>query len=195
MTKLKLTFDIHSYWHVGSGEEGGAYADNLCLKNHLGLPYLPGRAIKGLLRSAFELAEQNNWFDSKKSDTQTLSKLVFGQEGEGLSAQGCLVIDSAELSTAEQAYFEQNPSHTTQLFDVHFSTAIDGETGSAKQGTLRSLEVALPMELISEVEVNTMCGDYTPEEIAGYLRQVAPLITQLGAKRHRGYGDVLVSVE
>lgn len=195
MTKLKLTFDIHSYWHVGSGEEGGAYADNLCLKNHLGLPYLPGRAIKGLLRSAFELAEQNNWFTSKKADTQSLSKLVFGQEGESLSDQGCLIIDSAELSEGERAYFEQYPSHTIQLFDVHFSTAIDGETGSAKQGSLRSLEVALPMRLISEVEVNTMCGEYSKDEIADFVRQVAPLITQLGAKRHRGYGDVLVSME
>jgi CRISPR/Cas system CSM-associated protein Csm3 (group 7 of RAMP superfamily) len=195
MTKLKMTFDIQSYWHVGSGEEGGAYADNLCLKNHLGLPYLPGRAIKGLLRSAFELAEQNSWFVSKKGETTYLSKFVFGQEGESLSDQGCLVIDSAELSKGEQAYFEQNPSHTIQLFDVHFSTAIDGETGSAKKGSLRSLEVALPMQLISEIEVNATFGDYNKDEIAGFLRQVAPLISQLGAKRHRGYGDVLVSVE
>lgn len=56
MSQFIITLDIQSYWHIGSGEEGGSYADALVLKNAAGLPYVPGKSLKGLYRDGFEKA-------------------------------------------------------------------------------------------------------------------------------------------
>jgi CRISPR/Cas system CSM-associated protein Csm3 (group 7 of RAMP superfamily) len=200
MSTLTLKFDIRSYWHVGSGEDGGAYADSLMLKNSHGLPYLPGRAVKGLLRSAFALAEENHWFEALKKNGN-LTQYVFGGEGETLEHQGMLVIDSAELSWQEQEHFQNNPTHTSALFDVHYSTAIDENTGSAKKHSLRSMEVAVPMTLSASISIEAKqvrsddANEISVDQVSKWLVQVAPLITSLGAKRSRGYGEVWVTVE
>jgi hypothetical protein len=51
-----LRLDIHSYWHPGTGRGDGASADAVVNEDALGLPTLPGRTLKGLLRAAF-----SNW--------------------------------------------------------------------------------------------------------------------------------------
>lgn len=200
MTKVRLKIDIQSHWHVGSGESGGAYADALALKSRAGLPFLPGKAVKGLLRSAFLTGEQNQWFDSGDREG-TLTQYVFGTEGESLASQGMLLVDSAELCSQEQAYFTANPKQTNALFDVHFSTAINTTTGSAKPNSLRSIEVALPMTLFAELTIvpkadaTDSFAAIDEQMVATWVKQTAPLITRIGAKRSRGYGEVLVTVE
>ena len=58
MEILKLTVEILSYWHAGSGLGRGADLDALVLRNGDDLPYLPGRTLKGLLREAFMICEE-----------------------------------------------------------------------------------------------------------------------------------------
>ena len=54
MTRLR--FEIQSFWHAGSGRGDGAVADATVLRSRAGLPILPGRTVKGLLREACDLA-------------------------------------------------------------------------------------------------------------------------------------------
>lgn len=52
--KIKYQIQFHSYWHCGSGLAAGAGVDALVVKDADGLPFVPGKTIKGLLREAME---------------------------------------------------------------------------------------------------------------------------------------------
>ena len=196
MSTLTLSFDIKSTWHIGSGEEGGAYADSLTLKSGDNLPFLPGRAVKGLLRDAFKQAEANAWF-TMPVGIESLVDYIFGSEGQSIDAQGILQVSSAELSATEQAYFIATPKASHELYQVQFSTAIDHKTGSAKEQSLRSIEVALPMVLHTQITINNHPDKtaITPKQVLTWLAQVSTLITGIGAKRKRGLGQVVVTAD
>jgi len=203
---FNMEFNIQSYWHIGSGQEGGAYADALVLKNSDYLPYLPGKSIKGLLRDAFSRAEKNNWFNdfSHENDknTETLVDVLFGNEGKaGTSEQGALQISSGVLSSQEIDYLRDNRQAKSQLYKVTYATAINDETGVAENTSLRSMEVCVPMVLTTQVSVNTghigylNNKDVLDEKLSLWLTQVVSFITEIGAKRHRGLGKVIVNVK
>lgn len=197
MLNYTLLFQIKSDWFIGSGKEAGAYADALCLKNNSGLPYIPGKSCKGLLKDAFKLAAHNNWFEPQ------LVKLLFGEEGEhGNHSQGLLQISSAGLSDAESQFIIDKQA-SKHLFRVLQSTAIDSKTGSAKTLSLRSVEVAIPMDLRASLSLNINHPNYSQANsqfnldthFQTYLQQVLTLIHEFGGKRHRGFGQVTVSIE
>ena len=194
-----LTLDIQSYWHIGNGKEAGAYADALVLRNAHGLPYLPGKSLKGLLREAFTVALNHQWFADAPKE---LVSLLFGDENRtGLEAQGLIQLTSATLTGEEEAFFQREPAARAHLFEVIASTAIDPDTGIAKGGSLRTLEVAVPMRLHASINLNTGHPHYLAQanhlekHFPVWLGQAVTLITELGAKRHRGLGRVVVTVE
>lgn len=196
MSQFIITLDIHSYWHIGSGEEGGSYADALVLKNAAGLPYVPGKSLKGLYRDGFEKAVAADWFASKLLD------LLFGSEGTaGIQQQGVIQFSSATLSPAETNYFtsESGKSAKKSLFRVIQSTKI-GDKGVAEEGSFRAVEVAVPMQLNACVSLNTSHPNYQQvltlfgDNVTQALDRVSRLIFSLGAKRQRGYGEVNINV-
>ncbi|EOZ5528694.1 RAMP superfamily CRISPR-associated protein [Vibrio metschnikovii] len=186
-----LRFDLRSEWHVGTGREGGAYADSLVLKDQHALPMLSGKSIKGLLRQAFHEALELEWL--KGADNQTLTQL-FGCEGVRAQAQGALRISSATLSAAEIAYFTANPKDKGHLYLVRHATAIDSHTGAAKEGSLRAMETVVPLVLHAQLELNNASAEIQ-QQFAHWLSIVLPLINSVGGKRRRGLGDVIVTVE
>src|SRR5690606_24392052 len=52
-----IELELLSPWHVSSGRGRGASADLTVVRSSGGLPYLPGRALRGLLREAVVRAE------------------------------------------------------------------------------------------------------------------------------------------
>lgn len=189
ITCFELTFDIKSEWHLGAGREGGAYADNLVYKDGNGLPMLTGKSIKGLIRHAFREALSYGWL--KDATEQDLNQL-FGTEGSELSAQGILQFSSATLSPAEQDYFSKNKAAINHLFRVRHATAIESATGVAKEGSLRTLEVVVPMVLQAQLSLHA-----APEQSSRYLawlKHALPLVCALGGKRRRGLGEVVVTI-
>ena len=54
MSNLTLKIQFFSPWHCGSGLSAGADTDALVIKNPQGLPVVPGKTIKGLVREAVE---------------------------------------------------------------------------------------------------------------------------------------------
>lgn len=56
LVERTLRFELHTFWHPGTGRGDGALADAAVHKTAEGLPFLPGRTVKGLLRDAAELA-------------------------------------------------------------------------------------------------------------------------------------------
>ncbi len=189
---IKISFNIQTEWHIASGEEGGAYADSLMLKDANNLPFIPGRSVRGLLREACQIAIDNQWEDND------FFSLLFGYSDEHRSSQGVLRVSNATLSKQERSFFTNHGNEVHQhLYRVHYSTAIDKKTGVADNGSLRGIEVAAPMTLTSSLTLDTNHPNIESidnDRLHALLVHATPLITNIGAKRHRGYGQIEVTV-
>lgn len=189
-----LNLHFLSDWIITSGEGAGAYADVTTVKDTNLLPYVPGKAIKGLLRDAFFQGIENNWF--KQGDH--LAKILFGEESaSGTLGQGAMQVASAELSKSEKAYFSEHKTHVKFLYRTVHSTQIDEKTGSAAAGSLRSMEVVVPLTLQAELSFNTLLlseSEINEQEAVVALQKILPLLTEIGAKRTRGYGQITIEL-
>ncbi len=193
-----VVFEILSWWHAGTGRGGGPRSDAVVARTAQGLPYLPGRTVKGLLRNAVRLGvaagvarpnQLEDWFGSdlvRGDPDDRVSKL----EGEARfnTTTGVLRFESAMLGPEWAAWAAQNPRERERLFDTLASTSIDAD-GVARDETLRVIEASVPMVLEARVTGLT-------EESREVLEQVLPLFLRgLGSYRHRGLGRVHVHLK
>jgi CRISPR/Cas system CSM-associated protein Csm3 (group 7 of RAMP superfamily) len=181
MNNLTYKIDLYDYWSTSSGLSGGALADNLCLKDKNGLPFLPGKTVKGLFREAagmlqelrhegiseafihhvFGEAERTDEDNEPWKKTQTASSFFTNATFNGATAKAI----TKELSP--------------HLFEEIATTALES-TGLAKKYSLRRTQYALPCTLYGEI---LNAGAYK-----GALKDCAAFIKRLGLNRHRGYG-------
>ncbi len=184
MSTLTYQIEFFSYWHASSGLTGGTYADLLVNRTREGLPYIPGRTLKGLLREAAETIQA---FQPEMISAAFVQQ-VFGQqptqeqlEQEGHTKEAEAFFTNATLSPhLTQAITEEQKPY---LFDVVASTAIEGQKGIAQHGTLRQLEVTVPLTLYASIE-------QFPDE-PGYeamMQRCMKWIKRMGLNRSRGLG-------
>ncbi len=186
----KLTLDIKSYWRAGSGDSGGSYADLLVIKKK-GLPYLPGKQLRGLLKKAFVTASAANWFD--QSYNNKLVDLLFGQEGA--QGQGLLITPSATLSPAEKNWLSAERKRVEKLFHTLDTQAVDYESGTTKIGSLRTMEVTIPLKLSTTVSLRQDAEhNFTKSDLQQWLNDCCCLINVVGADKNRGFGQVVIKV-
>lgn len=180
---MKLKIEMHDYWHVGSGLADAGYIDMAVLRNAEGLPYLPGRTLKGLLRSAWEFLDEL----APDGDPQMSASQVFGSEDtpffEGQAQVHCT---DAQLSADDRAWLAapDNQAAKALLFTALHTTAIcetEQTEHIKKDKSLRIREVALPLTLEADVF-------FSAPGAAAKMRKAIPLIRSLGANRHRGLG-------
>lgn len=180
---LHYSIQFYSYWHCGSGLSSGADADALVIKDKNGLPFVPGKTIKGLLR---EVVEEYSIFAES-----TIQKL-FGtrvEDGESCDKQhmpGCAFFSNACL-LPNVANIILSGNLQMYLYSKLTSTAIDEETGTAKDFSLRTIEVALPCTLYGEI-VNV------DEECAEVVGRALKMIKRLGLQRNRGLGRCDINI-
>jgi len=169
---LKYKIKFLDYWHVGSGLSAGAKLDALVLKDSNNLPFVGGKTIKGLVREMAELLEDNTFVTS-----------CFGQEGVDM---GSVYFSNATLT---KTVSEQIISHKLQdnLYDEIASTKIDAQ-GMAVEGSLREIEVTIPVTLVGEV--NDISKEYIEKMI-----QALKMIKRMGLNRNRGLGRCEITVE
>lgn len=193
---MLIRIDIHSFWRsgTGAGETGGV--DALCAVDQNGLPYLPGKHLKGLLRNAVRQAID---FGHVKGVTvETLfGERGFDRDGDEIvpysrAEPGCLRVDSAHLSKMDRDAIiasDNAEGLVKQLFRNVQSTAMDENTGAAKDKSLRLEQVAVPMVL--EFSVTRLAGNEAWENA---LEMALPLIRTVGQKRTRGLGRAVLRV-
>jgi CRISPR/Cas system CSM-associated protein Csm3 (group 7 of RAMP superfamily) len=180
-----LTYNINmlGYWHCGSGLSAGAEADSGVIKDADGLPFVPGKTIKGLLReAAMEMLNCHAIDDN-------LMKSVFGytaskesehsQKKETRTYPGNAHFSNAEIPDPERK--EVKGTLAPYLYDIIASTSIDRDTGTAMSQTLRSIEVAVPVVLTGQIE----CTTKAEQEL---LKDCMKWVKALGAHRNRGLG-------
>lgn len=190
----RLKIELLHYWHCGGSHGGGAVVDARVHRDGDGLPVVPGRHLKGLLRAACECAEQWQW-----EQCQSLAARLFGDRTEGKVEHpqpGCLRVADACLPQAESDWLGGTVEGRRQLqglFRNLHATAIDSATGSAREHSLRGIEVVVPLTLRAAVE--PIPGAQPPDDWEDRLCQVLPLITAIGAHRSRGLGRARVEWE
>ena len=204
-TTRLLEIQLHSFWHIGSSAPAGTDVDAEPTRTAEGLPYLPGRSIRGLVRDAMQ---KSAVFDGGGADLQTW----FGSEpsgtvgGQSVSREGDLA--AARWSTKEgQVHFGNGVLGRTEpeqrawcsaarkdrrladaLFQRIAQTAVDEKTGVAKDTSLRSRRVAVPMVLHAPI---TARGE--PAQTHAFFASLADSldwIAELGGGRTRGMGRV-----
>lgn len=187
MSTLRLKFQFLSPWLMGSGFGEGANLDAIPVKSPNGLPYIPGKSVKGLLREAMLSAEELGHIPA-----ETTFKL-FGSRDEKLSryatSEGDLRFSNATLEPGMEEWAAGNREAVPQLYVALAATRID-PNGLAHDKTLRKIEAALPVSLTAEVVGPN--GDNAWRE---HLARALPLVRQAGSHRHRGLGRVSVHIE
>lgn len=210
----KIKLDFQGYWHVGSGRGEGYHLDAVCLKDKNGLPYVAGRQLKGLIRHAVRRAEEWGWYQDlvlPAGQVDSFEGLLFGSENRLDSRfetfSGMLFVDNAYLADDEYQFLAQkeNVGIRQQLFYPLYQTAIDSESGTAKDDSLRGIEVVLPCQLYAELnlKITAQDDDRLTQQKAVIEHNVAwqviekalSLIDAIGAHRSRGLGEVIVSFD
>ena len=174
--KYKITF--HTDWHCGSGLAAGADVDALVVKDKDGLPFVPGKTIKGLVREA--MVEMGN-------ADEALFVKTFGRfDDKDKKDKGEAFFKNAELPETEKSAIITNKV-SKFLYRSIASTAID-ENGVAKEHSLRKMEVVVPCELEGEI-LNL------PEEIVPQIENALKYIKRLGQNRNRGLGRCTITMK
>ncbi|MBM94524.1 MAG: hypothetical protein CMI09_01555 [Oceanospirillaceae bacterium] len=212
-TTAQLTLDIKSYWHTGSGQGNGYHLDALCERDQDKLPMIPGRQVKGLLRHCVRRAEAWDWLDEFNLPEGYFSsheELLFGshsqQEGRYETQPGMLIVENARLPETERQWLalEQATELRGELFTELYSTAIDANTGSARQYSLRGMEACIPLQLLASIDLmETGLEPSLRAQQQTYLQSgtawkvlatCLPLLDSIGANRSRGFGEVIASL-
>lgn len=180
---IKYKIVLLSEWHIGSGLGAGAETDAEMLKDNFGMPYMPGKTIKGLLKDAFmDIADVND-----KEITEKDILAVFGnfEESQNKSIPRQAYFTNATLKKDEYQELVENKLQP-YLFKHFASTAID-ENGIADDKSLRVTEVCMPLTLEGEIEVD---DDYKTK-----IELASKWVRHIGVNRNRGLGRCKIIIE
>lgn len=147
------------------------------IKDKNRLPFIPGRTIKGLVRESVE----NYLSLSHKENLIELLHAAFGTEASSCETgnMGCLHFSNAVLSKKDSEAIVSNKAQD-YLYDKLTTTAI-GADGTAKDFSLRSMEVTIPCQLTGRIS-------NVPESLRDVVIESFGLIKRIGQKRNRGLG-------
>lgn len=193
---MKLKIDLLDDWHIGSGQGKGAHLDAVLDRDSFGMPYIPGKMLKGLLRDAAERAASWGW---PEIDPEWIGN-IFGSSVDGVELpeqlgrdqirSGRLRVANATLPSDLAQYFSSQKEMKNALTREFFSTAIQTQTGAAQQGSLRGIEIAIPMTLHAEIEIEAGSNaDWSA------LEKLLQLLFAVGANKTRGFGRSAITLQ
>lgn len=207
----RLVVDLCGYWITGSGTGRGFLVDRGSARDGNGLPYLPGRHLRGLLRNAVRHAAAMGMARAANATPwpPDLERVLFGGEGRtgvyrdratGLRSAGLLDIRDALLPSDERAYFATHPDALQALTRTLHQTAMMSERGIARSRSLRVSEVFVPMRLEAEIGLLPLFDETSPDEqaVAAGWREIVGgilcLIDAVGGGRNHGLGRATLSL-
>lgn len=187
----KLVVRFLSAWQVGSGLGDGYLADSRVNRDHDGLPWLPGRAIKGALREAA-------WrLGACREDLRAAENIFFGgrslQGADEVSrAQGLMHVAPGYLCpSVRQAYRGLGAAEREDLVQDmlchRVQTALD-DGRRVVNGSLRTLECGMPgLEFESGIDL-ALTDSISEDWAASYLAALCAGVKSMGGNRSRGLG-------
>ena len=197
-----IEFQLMSWWHPGTGRGDGVTADAVAHRGNDHLPFLPGRTVKGLVRDACragvaaDILPMSRWLElfgtppPPAKEGEEFERVEALEEGRFKTERGSLRFSSARIgkSSDEQAkwstWARDREDVSSYLYSHVASTAMDPLTGAAKDRSLRTIEVVVPLNLHAFIE-----GDAdTPWDSIG--ESIELFLRTLGSHRNRGLGRV-----
>ncbi len=185
----ELVITLKSDLCAADGDGCAAAVDtDICVDKN-GFPVIPARRLKGCLKEAAGVI----------GVSREQISYIFGESG---SACGCpLHISDAVLSNAEElaenAEIEgTSPARITDLYTtVRASTAIDEETGTAHDQSLRFARVVKHYDPIDGGELEFRAAVNIPEKYEAQFSRICKALRNIGYKRARGFGAVRCRLE
>ena len=168
---MDIEYKIHffSNWHCGSGLSAGADVDALVVKDSDGLPYVPGRTVKGLLREAAEeLYGKTDILNKVFGDKENTNDTV--RTGTAFFSNATIPGGATIVKDGLQQYLYQDIA----------TTAIEDD-GIAKDHSLRKTQTVVPLTVKGQIQG-------VPDEAVEILRRVIKYIKRMGTGRTRGLG-------
>ncbi len=191
--KYKLSIKLNSDLATSSGTGFGSLIDTDVCYDEYGFPYIPAKRLKGLLKEAsLEYCEWSGE-DLKKLDE------IYGKEGMKnscpfkisdayLENYDLFLQDLNKLPKKFQKYMTKQKIIDLFTYTRH-QTAIDEETGTGKENSLRSIRaVRKNNEFTSLLEINDSLDKSFIENSLKFLKHI-------GMNRTRGFGEITCKLE
>ncbi len=193
---IRFIIELDSALHQGSGYGIAGILDRALLRDHTGMPYIPGSAIKGKFREA-----AIRILSATRSKDEPDPCGVPGKEicKEGPFCAVCTIFGSpmrpgnaifrdAYPADAEREVLREHlaggpPSWLPGGTEVRSTTALDRRTGTARKEHLFSTEVLSPLVRFEGEVVGLL--DAKAEKL---LQHCSMLITTFGGSSSRGLG-------
>ena len=192
MKILQLTIELKSDMCCGTGTGDGVQFDTVSAYNDYGLPYIPAKRLKGLLR------EQAEFLIACDPKNKGFVEILFGKGEQA----GALIVNNAEIKNVsnlkedlDKLFKSQpslyNPSAVAEYYTVA-RHATQMKNGVAKPKSLRTIG-AVPSGTIFEATL--YLDDSSSSEKVEFLRNCAKLLRHIGLNRTRGYGEAVCTLE
>lgn len=196
MKKMKIEIELLSPLQLSSGREDIIH-DSDAVHDSYGVPYFPGKRLKGLLyESALELVEMGAKFNKRDID------ILFGNIGETrIRIDNFYLKSSTEAEDAEKirsswSYLENkypeifNTENVWQSYtEVRHQTKIDEATGTAEDKSLRNMRVVQKgLYFIGDIYLLAGANRINDDEII--VEQALLNLRFAGSKRNRGFGRI-----
>lgn len=203
-----IRFTLRSDLCIGSGEATGVTVDRDIRISAAGLPYIPGRCIKGCLRQA---AEQLKKYGCKEAQDSVIDELFGTKDGRA----GAVHPKNAVLpgAAAMEAWLcrESNklpraaakPINVEKLFS-HVRGQTSLKDGVFVKGTLRSTRVVNRFNALEHKQATVLeapvslyispNAKHSAEELAVLLKKCCQALRHMGNMRNRGLGSVKVEL-
>lgn len=182
--KMNIKIEFFSPWQCSSGLSAGADADSLVIKDSNGLPYIPGKTLKGLVREAVE--DYVALADIKFPIEEAFGKNVDGNLNDQMPQKGKLFFSNATLCKNESEAIVSK-GLVDFLYINRTSTSI-ASNGIAKDHSLRTMESTVPCALYAFVL-------HVDEDWADIMEKALRFIKCIGTARNRGMGRCRFSVQ
>ncbi len=199
MSDFNLEIELCSAANPGSGEGWAGMIDSDVVYDEFGLPFIPARRVKGILRemaeeviNAYEMSGMNS---SKSWNAETLDKL-FGKRGTAEAAE--MSVRNAYLPEYEslrlwlewaqlEASHLATPENVITVFTtIRKQTKIEPKTGAAQDPSLRQIRVLKRgLKFCSRILLPS-----NDKYLIELFQEAVKVTRAFGGKRNRGLGKI-----
>lgn len=192
---MKLIMKLLSDTCIASGNSIVGIIDSEIEFDELGIPYIPSKRLKGILR------ENSQDLEDICEEYNGLTKKLFGSAGDNYEGSK-IIIGNGYIKSYDILRENINKGLNTKNFNILFNeylvknyftymrnqTSIEKSTGTSKENSLRCTRT-IKKGLIFEFEINTLNKELTQHEKT-FLEESCKLVRNIGMNRTRGYGQV-----
>jgi hypothetical protein len=185
-----ITITMLDWWLGGTGGTEAGGADKNAYRDEWGCPALPASQVKGTLRESAELWA--GWTDEEVALFFGLGTGGTGIHEDKREFEGAMDFGAeAGLPMPIRMALEGDPEKRSRLFSRVPAMAINSETGTALDTSLRQIEVIVPMQLT--LEVRWLSSTPQPDDWVEKLDQLCALTPSFGALKQDGFGRCVAS--